>query len=42
MVIVWLLIGGGLFWLAVYELVFGIIVSYLYLRLLRDELMSYP
>ena len=42
MAIVWLLVGGGFAWLALFEFLFGLLVALLYFRLLRDELMGYP
>lgn len=39
---VWLFIGGSFLWLAAFDYVFALLIAYLYLRLYRTELMSYP
>jgi hypothetical protein len=39
---VWLFIGGGFLWLAAFDYVFALLIGFLYWRLLRNNLMSYP
>ena len=41
-VLLYLLLGGGFLWLALFELVFGIVLAALYFRAARSELMCRP
>jgi hypothetical protein len=42
MAIIWTVCGGGFLWLALFDFVFFLILAFLYLRFLRNTLMSRP
>jgi hypothetical protein len=42
MAIVWFVIGGGLIWLGLFDLLFAVILAWLYYRYCIAELMSRP